>query len=80
MTVSHLFLPVREAKAMSPELFGNARSIDFLSVDACSKGILAPCFGHGKSPCFSRRRVLGLFGVDWRVYVFALADGGFFLV
>jgi hypothetical protein len=35
--------------------------------------------GHGKSPCFSRRRVLGLFGVDWRVLVLALADGGFFL-
>ena len=65
---------------MSPELFGNARSIDFLSVDACSKGILAPCFGHGKSPCFLRCHVLGLFGVDWRVYVLALADGGFFLV
>jgi hypothetical protein len=64
---------------MSPELFGNACSIVFLSVDACSKGILAPCVRHGKSPCFSRRRVLGLFGVDWRGLILALADGGFFL-
>jgi hypothetical protein len=78
--VSHLFLPVREAKAMSLELFGNARSIAFLAVEDCSKGILVLCVGHGKSPCFSRCPVLRVVGVDWRVLVFVVADGGFFLV
>jgi hypothetical protein len=57
----------------------NARSIPKVDVEVCSKRILALCSRHGKSPCFSRCRVLGLFGVDWRVLILALADGGFFL-
>ena len=64
---------------MSLELFGNARSIAFLAVEACSKAVLAPKGRHGKSPCFSRCPVLSAVGVDWRVHVFVVADGGFFL-
>jgi hypothetical protein len=59
--------------------FWSARSNVFSEVKGCLKGVFGGVVGYGKSPCFSRLRVLGLFGVDWRVYVLALADGGFFL-
>jgi hypothetical protein len=53
----------------------NSRSFALMAVETCSKGILALCLGHGKSPCFSRWHFLSLFGVDDAVPVFASADG-----
>jgi len=32
---------------------GNTCSIGLMSVETCSKAILAPALGYGKSPCFS---------------------------
>jgi hypothetical protein len=55
--------------------YEDTRSIVLMAVETCSKGILAPCLGHGKSPCFSRYAFLMLFGVDGAVSVFASVDG-----
>ena len=57
----------------------DARSILKTDGETCSKAISALSAGHGKSPCFSRCRVLSVIGVDWRVLVFLVVDGGFFL-
>ena len=61
------------------ELFGYARSIVGLAVKSCSKGIFAIASTHGKSPCFSRCRILTVVGVDERVLVLMVVDGVFFL-
>ena len=52
----------------------DARSVVLMAVETCSKAILAPCLGYGKSPCFSRLDFLKLFGVDGAVLVFASVD------
>lgn len=74
-----MFLLVREVKATSLESLGETRSNAFLAGKACSKDILALCVRHGKSPYFSRYRVLRVVNVGWRVLIFCAADGGFFL-
>ena len=56
-----------------------AWSVLKMVVEACSKGILALCAGHGKSPCFSRCSVLTAVSVDERGVVLIVVDGGFFL-
>ena len=57
----------------------DARSIALMSVKTCSKAILAPIAGHGKSPCFSRRSFLAVVGADGALLVFALVDVEAFL-
>ena len=58
----------------------DVRSIAEMAVKSCSKAVIPLGIRHGKSPCFSRCRVLRVIGVDWRVLVFVVVDGGFFLV
>ena len=50
-----------------------------MAVETCSKGVLAICAGHGKSPCFSRCCISTVFGVDVAVSVFAPVNGADFL-
>ena len=57
----------------------DAWGIAFLDVRGCLNGVFRGVLGHGKSPCFSRLRVLSVVGVDWRALVFCVVDGGFFL-
>ena len=57
----------------------DVRSIALMAVETCSKGILALCVGHGKSPCFSQRGFLKLFGPDYPVLVLPFVDGQEFL-
>ena len=58
----------------------DALSVAFLDAKGCSNGVFSGMLVHGKSPCFSRCPVLSAVGVDWRVLVFVVADGGVFLV
>jgi len=57
----------------------DARKIVLMAVVTCSKGILALCSGHGKSPCFSRWSFLKLFGPDYTALVLPCVDGQEFL-
>ena len=57
----------------------DARSIAELAAICCSKGIFAIASAHGKSPCFSRGRVLRVVGVGWRVHISLVVDGVVFL-
>lgn len=50
-----------------------------MAVKTCSKGVLAMCLGHGKSPCFSEVTFLQSVGPDYPVLVLPLADGREFL-
>ncbi len=66
---------------MCPEAgYWDPRSNRVMSAEACSEAILAYAGGHGKSPCFSRCSILGVFGVDWRRLISCVVDGGVFLV
>lgn len=57
----------------------NTRSVAFLDVKGCLNGVFGDMLRHGKSSCFSRYSVLSVVGIGWRVLVFCVADGGFFL-
>lgn len=57
----------------------DAHSIRKVDVEVCSKGILALCAGHGKSPCFLDVGFLLLLGVDARVLKVVSLDGANFL-
>jgi hypothetical protein len=52
----------------------DVRSIALMAVKTCSKAILAPASGHGKSPCFSRCSILALVSVDCAGLVLASLD------
>ncbi len=70
---------------MSPDFYYedsktcDARSFAFLDVKGCLKDVFRCMLWHGKSPCFSRCTVLSSVSVGWRVLVFCVIDGGFFL-
>ena len=59
--------------------FPDARSRLFSAVKGCSKGFFEVRLGHGKSPCFSRSRVLHVIGVGGRMLFSGVVDGGLFL-
>ena len=86
MTVRHLQFLRMEEEAMSLSVYYEdskacvARSVAFLDAKGCSNGVFSGMLVHGKSPCFSRCHVLSVIGVDWRVLVLVVVDGGFFLV
>ena len=65
-----------EETSTSPE---NSHSIMLMAVETCSKGFFAIASTHGKSPCFSRCRILNAVCVDERALVFGAVDGEFFL-
>ena len=69
----------KEGRTTSLNLPRSARSIAETAVETCSKVILALCSRHGKSPCFSRRSFLKLFGPDYTVLVLPCVDGQEFL-
>lgn len=48
-----------------------------MSVRTCSNRSLEGFLGHGKSPWFSRSRVLGFVGLDWRGVVLAWSNVAF---
>ena len=57
----------------------NARSMGLMSIESCSKAILAPYAWHGKSPCFSGCAFLSVVGVDYSRSVFVDVYGAVFL-
>jgi hypothetical protein len=69
-------LKVLEGTSMCPK---DARSIVLISVETCSKAILALSVGHGKSPCFLRCCFSAEVGVDYAASVFASVNIGKFL-
>ena len=68
-----------EARSTFLEQCIDPRSIVFLAVKACSKGILDLCAGYGKSPWFSQVRFRRAVRVDCPVPVSFLADVSVFL-
>jgi hypothetical protein len=52
-----------------------ARSIGFLAVKGCVKGLLRAISSHGKSPCFRRYGFSVVFGVDRETLFFSRVDG-----
>jgi hypothetical protein len=54
-------------------------SLSILDVKPCSKPILAPIGGHGKSPCFLEVTFLSVFGPDYPLLVSVCFDVGNFL-
>jgi hypothetical protein len=45
-----------------------------MSVESCSKAILAHCLRHGKSPCFLRVAFLWLVGPDYPRLILLCVD------
>ena len=57
----------------------DARSMTLMSAKSCSKAILAPCAGHGKSPCFSEVAFLSVVGPDYPLLILPYINGKDFL-
>jgi hypothetical protein len=57
----------------------NIRSIALMSAKRCSKAILAPFTGHGKSPCFSEVTFLTVVDPDCPLSILSHIDGADFL-
>ena len=80
MRSSRRYLRIREVTITSSDNQPACpRSFTKLAVKSCSKGILALCAGHGKSPCFLRYAFLQLFGVDDAVSDYASVNVADFL-
>jgi hypothetical protein len=78
LTVKERIVMFREVYYVHPKVLLNVRSTAFLAVETCSKGVLAPSVGHGKSPCFSGLGFLTAAGVDAGRLIFRVANGVFF--
>ena len=75
MRSSRRYLRIREVTITSSDNQPACpRSFTKLAVKSCSKGILALCAGHGKSPCFSRCSVFALVDVDYASVDFTVVD------
>jgi hypothetical protein len=57
----------------------DARSMALMSAKSCSKAILAPIIGYGKSPCFSGVAFLSTVGPDYPLSILPNVDGQEFL-
>jgi hypothetical protein len=55
----------------------DARSIAFLAVKGCVKGVLGMVVGYGKSPWFSRCNFFAVIDVDQGMLIFDVVDGDF---
>jgi hypothetical protein len=74
-----------EGKTMSAKVSSeyqktwNIRSIALMSAKRCSKAVLAPMVGYGKSPCFSEVDFLSVLGPDYPMSILPSFDGADFL-
>jgi hypothetical protein len=54
-------------------------SFGLMAVKSCSKAVLTPMVGHGKSPCFSEVTFLTVVDPDYPLSILSPTDGADFL-